>query len=48
MIEILNSVEDTDAAPGDSRDNHVADFSDLILLEAENVEEVNLEEDIDI
>ena len=42
VIEILNSVEDTAAASGDSRDNDVQDFSDLILLEAEDVEGVNL------
>ena len=47
MIEILNSVEDTDAASGDSRDNDVQDFSDLILLEAEDVEEVNLLQIVD-
>ena len=47
MIEILNSVEDTAAASGDSRDNDVQDFSDLILLEAEDVEEVNLLQIVD-
>ena len=47
MIEILNSVEDRVAASGDSRDNDVQDFSDLILLEAEDVEEVNLLQIVD-
>ena len=42
VIEILNSVEDKTVSSSDSRDNHVEDFSDLILLEAEDVEEVNL------
>ena len=42
MIEILNSVEDTAAASGDSRDNDVQDFSDLIRLEAGEVEAVTL------
>ena len=42
VIEILNSVEDKTVSSSDSRDDDIEDFSDLILLEAEDVEEVNL------
>ena len=47
MIEILNSVEDKTASSSDSRDNDIEDFSDLIWLEAGEVEEVNLLQIVD-